>query len=346
MTQHIVDLRSDTMTRPTPTMRDMMAHADVGDDVWHEDPTVARLEASVATLLGFSAALFVPSGTMANQLALLVHCQPGDEVLIAAETHIVHDEAGATAVLVHVQVIEVASSSVFIASRLFSRIRPPDSHGNRTRLLWIENTHNRAGGRLFPPSELVKIVALARANVLPLHIDGARLFNAALAAHLPPATLLSGADSASICLSKGLGAPVGSVLAGTSPFIEKARHWRQRLGGAMRQSGILAAAGLYALDHHIDRLAADHENAHHLAANLAKIPGLTLPTPTIDTNIVLFDLAPKAPDPQTFLARCAKAGILLCPFGTRRIRAVTHLDVNADDCLRAAATIRDALRTY
>ncbi|MCK5798113.1 MAG: aminotransferase class I/II-fold pyridoxal phosphate-dependent enzyme [Deltaproteobacteria bacterium] len=344
MSQHLVDLRSDTMTRPTPTMRNAMARADVGDDVWREDPTVKRLEASVASLLGFSAALFVPSGTMANQLALLVHCQPGDEVLTAAETHIAHDEAGAAAALAHVQVTEVAPPSAFTASRLSSRIRPPDSHGNRTRLLWIENTHNRAGGRLFPPSEFVKIVTLARANVLPLHVDGARLFNAALAAHLPPATLLSGADSASICLSKGLGAPVGSVLAGTSPFIEKARHWRQRLGGAMRQSGILAAAGLYALDHHLDRLATDHENAQRLAADLAEIQGLTLPTTTIDTNIVLFDLAPEAPDPPIFLARCAKAGILLCPFEARRIRAVTHLDVNADDCLRATATIRDALR--
>jgi threonine aldolase len=338
-----VDLRSDTFTRPTPAMRAAMAAADVGDDVWGEDPTARALEARAAELLGKEAALFVPSGTMANQIALLLHCRPGDEVIVGRGSHTRLYESGAGAAWAGVQFAEIgAADGTFDAAALDEACLPPDRNLPRTRLVAVENTHNRGGGRVWPRAQLDAVAARARERGLALHLDGARIWNAAIASGVPERALAAPFDTVSACFSKGLGAPVGSVIAGAAEAIERARRFRKMLGGGMRQVGILCAAGLYALEHHRVRLADDHRNARRLADGLAQLAGIRLDPRTVETNVVIFEVEPIAA--AELSARLARAGVRIAPIAPARLRAVTHLDVDAAGIERALAAIRDALR--
>lgn len=338
-----VDLRSDTMTRPSPAMRAAMAAAEVGDDVWGEDPTVIELEKRTAALLGKEAGLFVPSGTMANQLAVLVHTQRGDEVLGGWGSHVNNYEAGAAAALGGVLFTELGSTGLYSADDITTHVRPDDIHAPRTRLVWLENTHNRGGGRVFPQDEVLRIAERARRHGLSMHLDGARLMHAAVASGRTAAELVAPVDSTSICLSKGLGCPVGSVLGGSGAFIEGARRWRKRLGGGMRQVGILAAAGLYALEQNVERLADDHRRARRFAEGIADLPTVELDLQTVETNLVIFSLQGGAAAVDGLLARCQQSGVRLCPFGTGRVRAVFHLDIDEAGCDRAIEAVRTAL---
>lgn len=339
-----VDLRSDTVTRPTPAMREAMARAEVGDDVFGEDPTVAALEARVAERLGHEAGLFVPSGTMANQIAILAHTRPGDEVVVGAGAHSATYESGGAAALAGVQCVTAGTSGHFDVAELEAVIHEPEPFGHvaPTTLVMVENTHNRAGGVVLPVERMVEIAGVCRARGLALHLDGARLFNAAVATGRPAADWGRRADSVSICLSKGLGAPVGSVLCGSRAFVRRAHRFRKMLGGGMRQAGILAAAGLYALDHHVTRLAEDHRRARRLAEGLAALPGVRLDPARVQTNIVVFGLEPTAPDPAALCAAVA-ADVRALPFGPRQVRLVTHLDVDDAGVERALAAFARAL---
>ena len=338
-----IDLRSDTVTQPTAGMRAAIAAAVVGDDLYREDPTVLQLESEVAALLGKEAALFVPSGTMANQLGLRCHVQPGDDVLVSEGAHIKWYESGAAAALSGVQLVTVGSGGFLTAEELRAAY-----HAERTdhayapmRLLCLENTHNRGGGKVWPLSQLQEVCQAAQKLGLKLHLDGARLWNAATALGVAPAQLAAGFDTVAVCLSKGLGAPVGSLLAGSRAVIEKARRFRRMYGGSMRQAGVLAAAGVYALKHHYQRLADDHRNAALMATMLAEQPGVSVVTP--DTNIVLFDLMEGLPDAEALTGKLAKVGVLCAPFGPRRVRLVTHLDVSEQLCAEAAQRIRQVI---
>jgi threonine aldolase len=335
----MIDLRSDTVTRPTEAMRRAMAAAEVGDDVFGEDPTVARLEREVAERLGKEAALFVPSGTMANQIALLVHARPGDEVVVSEGAHCAWYESGAGAAWAGVQFAVAGAGPMFDVAALEAAVKPRVYYYPRTSLVALENTHNRGGGRVLPQALVEAVAARARALGLAVHLDGARLFNAAVATGRSPAALAAPADTVSVCLSKGLGAPVGSLLAGDRARIVAAHRFRKMLGGGMRQAGVLAAAGLHALEHHVSRLADDHEHARRFAAAAARSPGLTVQPP--ETNIVMVDLPgdPAERPAEAFAERAAAAGVRLSVFGPARLRAVTHLDVSGDDCARAGATL-------
>jgi threonine aldolase len=332
-----IDLRSDTVTLPSPGMRQAMAAAPVGDDQYGEDPSVNRLQERIAELLGKEAALFVPSGTMANQIGLKILTRPGDEVILGDEAHIVWHESGAGAANSGVQFTVVGRGGVFTAADLCAAYKPP---GHivfpPTTLVAIENTHNRGGGVVFPQRDATEICAAARELGLASYLDGARLFNAAAATGLALAALAAPFDVVSVALSKGLGCPVGSLIAGRYDDISRARRARRMLGGAMRQSGILAAAGLYALDHNLSRLAEDHTNAKLLAERLAGLPGVQLDLATVQSNIVIFRMAKGAPDAATVVARAQESGVLVSAFGERIVRAVTHLDVSRDQCRRAA----------
>jgi len=332
------------MTLPSPAMREAMAEAKVGDDVWNEDPTVIALQDHVAKLLGKEAALFVPSGSMANQISLWAHCQRGDEVVVGWGVHCTNYEAGGGAALAGVQFKEVGKEGFYTAQDLRDAFRPPDIHNPITRLAWLENTHNRGGGKIFPQREAEAIGHAATELGIAVHLDGARLINAAVASDRAVADLAAPATSLSICLSKGLGAPAGSVLAGPAPFIERSKRLRKMFGGAMRQIGILAAAGLYALEHNISRMGDDHRHAGILVKGLEKIAGLDFDATSGKTNMVFFDLQESPLTVDGFLSRCKEQGLLLCPFGGRRIRAVTHLDISADDCERALGIIERVLQ--
>lgn len=340
MTIGPVDLRSDTVTRPTAAMRAAMASAEVGDDVYGEDPTAARLEARVAELLGKEAALFVPSGTMANQLALLLHCRPGDEVIVGAGTHCVEYESGGAAAWAGVQFAVAGEAGLFDAAAMRAAIRPPADWLPRSALVVVENTHNRAGGRVFPQHDVVAIAAAAGAAGLRVHLDGARLWNASAATGLDAATLAAPADTVAVCFSKGLGAPAGSALAGPRALVHEARRLRKRLGGGMRQVGVLCAAALHALEHHRERLPEDHANARALAERLAAEDGCAIDPAAVETNIVLFETRRPAAD---VVADAARRGALVSAFGPHRVRAVTHLDVDRPAVLRAAEAIARAL---
>ena len=318
----MIDLRSDTVTRPTAAMRRAMADAEVGDDVYREDPTVALLEQRTAELVGKPAALFVPSGTMANQVALLCHTRPGDEVITGEGSHCAYYESGAGAAWSGVQFEQVGRGGLFSAAELEAAIKPRAYYCPNTSLVVVENTHNRAGGRVFPVAEVEAIVAVARREGLKLHLDGARLWNAATALGRPPAELCAGFDSVSVCFSKGLGAPVGSALCGDAATISAALRFRKMLGGGMRQAGILAAGALHALDHHRERLAEDHANARRLQEALAELAGVSVGV--VETNIVNVDL-PCAAD--RVVERAAQRQVLISAVGPRRLRLVTHLDV-------------------
>ncbi len=340
MTLPTIDLRSDTVTRPTPGMRAAMASAVVGDDVFGEDPTTLELEHRVADLLGREAGMFVPSGTMANQIALQLHARHGDEVLVAEGAHCLWYESGAAAAIAGVQLVPVGLAGEVSPDQIRGALRPRVDWCPGTRALVLENTHNRAGGRVIGIAECRAAIVAAHEAGLKVHLDGARLFNAAVALGVSAREVVSDADTISVCLSKGLGAPVGSVLVGTRDHLIEARRLRKRMGGGMRQVGVLAAAGIFALDHHVARLAEDHLAARTLASGLARCNGLTVGTP--DTNIVMIDLPADGPiDAGAFAHRAKSRGILLSVFGEFRLRAVTHLDVSLNDVGAATEMLRE-----
>ena len=332
-----IDLRSDTVTLPSPGMRQAMAAAPVGDDQYGEDPSVNRLQERIGELLGKEAALFVPSGTMANQIGLKILTRPGDDVVVGEEAHIVWHESGAAAANSGVQFTVVGRGGLFGAADLRAAYKPP---GHivfpPTTLVAIENTHNRGGGVVFPQSDVVAICETARELGLASYLDGARLFNTAAATGGSLAELAAPFDVVSVALSKGLGCPVGSLIAGRYAGIVRARRARRMFGGAMRQSGILAAAGLYALDHNLARLVEDHVNAKILAERLAGLRGVCLDLATVQSNIVIFRMEEASPDAATIVARAQETGVMISAFGERTVRAVTHLDVSRDQCRHAA----------
>jgi len=335
-----VDLRSDTVTRPSPGMRRAMAEAPVGDDQYGEDPSVNRLQERIAELLGKEAALFVPSGTMANQIALKLLTRPGDEVIVGHEAHMMWHESGAGAANSGVLFSAIGRGGLFTAEDFRAALKP---RGHivlpPTGLVAIENTHNLGGGGVFPQKDAVEICAAARATGVASYLDGARLFNASVASGVGLADLARPFDLASVALSKGLGCPVGSVLAGSAPEIARGVRARRMFGGAMRQSGILAAAGLYALDHHVARLAEDHANARLIAERLAGLSGVALDLASVQTNIIVFHLAPDRPDATAVVARAKEVGVLVSALGPRTLRAVAHCDVSDEACRRAADLI-------
>jgi threonine aldolase len=331
-----IDLRSDTVTRPGPGMREAMARADVGDDVYGEDATVNRLQETVAALLGKEAALFVPSGTMANQVALRSLTEPGDAAIAPRDAHIQLYEGGAGAALSGVQFSQIGENGVFTPDQLLAAVNPADDHFARTRVVCVENTHNRSGGRIFPFEQLRGVAETARARGLRLHLDGARIWNAAEASGIAPAQWAAPFDTVSCCLSKGLGAPVGSLVAGSAELVVRAHRFRKMFGGGMRQAGILAAAGLFALEHQRKRLADDHANARRLAEGLAELSGLELPA-LPETNIVIFRCA----NAERLRQRLRARGVWIGLVSSDTLRAVTHLDVNRADIDAALAVFRE-----
>lgn len=335
-----IDLRSDTVTKPSPAMRRAMADAEVGDDQYGEDPTVNRLQARIAAMLGKEEAVFVPSGTMANQIALKILTQPGDDVVLGLETHMVWHEAGAGAANSGVQFTQVGQGGLFNTTDFRAAYKAPGHFMfPATTLVAIENTHNRGGGVVFPQTEADAICTSAKALGARTYLDGARLINAAAATNLTLAQMSAPFDVVSVALSKGLGCPVGSVIAGSKPDMARAMRVRRIFGGAMRQAGILAAAGLYALDNNLTRLPEDHANARAIAEKLAGVKRVRLDLNTVQTNIVIFHMKDDAPDAASIAARAKEEGVLLSVFAARTLRAVTHLDVTKDQCRRAAETI-------
>jgi len=342
----IIDLRSDTVTKPTEAMREAMAKAEVGDDVYGEDPTVNRLQDMAAGLLGKKAALFVPSGTMANQLAIRIQTQPGQEVIAESKAHIVRYEQGAAGALAGVQLHWVVGDrGIMGPEQIEAAIRPTDPHSIQTALICLENTHNSGGGTIYPLATIERIRTLATAHRIPMHLDGARLFNAVAATTLPPAAYAQHFETVSLCLSKGLGAPAGSLLLTNDPaLIDKAKRFRRMYGGAMRQAGILAAAGIYALDHHVGRLKDDHDNAKRLARKLQQISAITINPQHVDTNIVIFDVVGHKLAPAAIVAALKQEGVLINAIGGTSFRAVTHLDVSTRQIDMAADAFARVLR--
>jgi threonine aldolase len=346
MTDRPIDLRSDTVTRPTPGMWDAIRGAEVGDDVFGEDPTVNRLQERVAALLGKEAALFVPSGTQSNQICVKVHTQPGDELICETSCHIYKYEAGAPAIISGVTCRTVdGDCGILDLSQIEQLIKPPDDHLVHTRLVALENTHNRGGGKVYPLEKIQAISNWAHGNGLAMHLDGARLWNAVVASGTSAADWARPFDSVSVCFSKGLGAPVGSALAGSADFVARAHKWRKILGGGMRQAGVLAAAALYALDHHIERLAEDHANARMLARAIADVPCLRLEPPKVETNLVWFEVDPEFGSAKEVATMLARQGVLVMVGGPTTLRACTHLDLSKAQAERAAKIIHDVLAT-
>jgi threonine aldolase len=336
----MIDLRSDTVTRPTAAMREAMARAEVGDDVFGDDPTVHALEEEAARLSGKEAALFVPSGTMGNQLAIATQTRPGDEVIVGEGAHPVFFEGGAGAALSGVQFAVAGQGGFYTADEMEALVQPRVYWAPRSALVAIENTHNRAGGRVWPQDRARAVAERAKALGLATHIDGARIWNASVATGLDVATLCAPFDTASVCFSKGLGAPVGSAFCGPRSLVEEARRLRKRWGGAMRQAGILAAGALHALAHHRARLTEDHANARTLAEKLARVEGVRIDLASAETNLVNIDLDV----PADVVARVARElGVAINPSGPKRLRAVTHLDVSRADIDAAAEILAKAV---
>lgn len=342
-----IDLRSDTVTRPTPAMRAAIAAAPVGDEQYGEDGPTLELQARCAHMLGKEAALWMPSGTMANQVALRVLTRPGDEVITSREAHAGWHETGGAAANAGVQIVEVGEGGLYTAADLEAAIKPSGLPVfPPTTLVQVENTHNRGGGRVFPQEEVQRICALARVRGLASFLDGARLWNAAVASGRSEADLAAPFDLVAVAFSKGLGAPGGSLLAGRRDLIAAANRHRRMLGGAMRQTGFYAAAALFALDHHRTRLAEDHRHARRLAEALAQCPAVRLDLATVQTNIVVFHLRDDmwgVPDAATLVAQARERGVLLNAFATRTVRAVTHLDVSASQVAQAAQVLAELL---
>ena len=324
-----IDLRSDTLTLPTSTMREVMAHAEVGDDVFGEDPSIQALQEYAASCMGMEAGLFVPSGTMGNQIAMLAHCQRGDEVIVGQGAHSFLYESGGGAVLAGVQFQVIGEGGYFTPSELSEAIHGHDYSGHvaPTRLMMIENTHNRGGGKVMDPDLFAHLAQIAHEREVSVHIDGARLWNAAVALDVSPSVWAKHADSVTFCLSKGLGAPVGSVLCGSKSWIAKAHRYRKMLGGGMRQAGILAAAGLYALKNHVEDLKDDHRRAKKLAVALSQCPGISIDPQSVETNIVIF--TPTQSTPQNLCEEWLSFAKVL-PFGRGQVRAVLHRNLSED----------------
>jgi threonine aldolase len=329
----IVDMRSDTITQPTPAMRQAMSEAKVGDDVFGEDPTVNRLEEMVSKRLGKEASLFVASGTMANLVSQLTHCGRGNEMILGDQSHMFVYEQGGSAALggIHPRSLENRQDGAMALEDIEAAIRPENVHFPRTKLIVLENTHNRCNGSPLDVGYIHSVAELARRYGLKLHVDGARLFNAATALGVDAGDLVAEADSVSICLSKGLAAPVGSVVSGSTDFISEARRNRKVVGGGMRQAGILAAAGIVALTEMVDRLSDDHENAGKLAEGLANMEGLSIDTDLVFTNIVYVDVTKKEMTSQILTERLHSRGVRLLPTGPKRLRAVTNYHVTSSD---------------
>jgi threonine aldolase len=345
----MIDLFSDTKTRPTPAMREAIANAEVGDEQKFEDPTINRLRERICALLGKEDAVFLPSGTMCNEIAIAVHCRPGDELIAAAGSHVVDYEGGGPAALAGAMVRALPSQpglvpGTFDAVAMRAAVRGDSRYFPTSRLVCVEQTVNTAGGRIWPLEQLRGVAAAASGLGLATHMDGARLMNAVVAAGVPAADYAKGFDTVWIDFSKGLGCPVGAMLAGSRETIARAWKLKQRWGGALRQAGILGAAALYALDHHVDRLAEDHANAQLLATELARLPGICIDPSTVQTNIVFFDLADTGLLAADVCAGLERQGVQMGAFGATTIRAVTHLDVSRTDVLRAVECLSKVLR--
>lgn len=337
----MIDLRSDTVTKPTEAMRRAMANAPVGDDVFGEDPTVTALEQKTAALLGKEAAVYMPSGSMTNQVAVRTHTEPGDEIILEANAHVYYFEAGAPAALSGVMCRLIQGTrGVYTADDLRGVLHPTNVHYPVTKLVCIENTHNLGGGTIWPMGQMTEVVKVAREAGLKIHLDGARLWNASVATGIPERDYAALADSVSVCFSKGLGAPVGSVLAGSQAFIQRARRFRKQFGGGMRQAGIIAAAALYALENHHDRLVDDHANAKLFAEGIAGLPGIDIDPATVQTNMVFFRVT--SMPAQELSDKMKQAGVLALPRGDR-IRAVFHLEISREDTQAAIKAMQGIL---
>jgi threonine aldolase len=338
----LIDLRSDTVTRPTPAMRRAMAEAEVGDDVFGEDPSALSLEAAVAEITGKEAALFVSSGTMGNQLAIACQTKPGDEVIIGEGAHLAFYEVGAASALSGVQVVTAGAGGFFSVDEMLAQVKPDAYFYPRTALVALENTHNRAGGTILPQRQATEIAAAARSRGIASHLDGARIWNASVASGISVEELARPFDSVSVCFSKGLGAPVGSALAGSRSLIERARRFRKMWGGGMRQVGILAAAAHHALVHHRHRLAEDHANARVFAEAMTRAPGVRVKVSEVVTNIVNVGL-PEGVASDDVATRARELGVGVNATAPGRLRAVTHLDVSRDDVLEGATRLARAI---
>ncbi|MBT3350703.1 MAG: aminotransferase class I/II-fold pyridoxal phosphate-dependent enzyme [Nitrospinaceae bacterium] len=344
MNPRLIDLRSDTATRPTLEMREVMSRAEVGDDSSGEDPTVNRLLEKSAKIFGKEAAIFVPSGTQANQITINVYTQPGEEVIADSGCHPYRSELGAAALISSIQFSFVsADRGVYDRKEAESVIRPLSERSPRSAIIWVENTHNAGGGQVFPLDKLEELRALSNEQNIPLHIDGARIFNAIVASGIQPEVWGQHCDSLSFCLSKGLGCPVGSILMGTREFINQARKRRKILGGSWRQAGILAAAGLHALEHHVERLEEDHQNAQLFAEKTSGIPGIRHLYETTPTNIVYMDTTESGKTAQEISEMTKKKGVALSVLGKMTLRAVTHIDINREDIDRGAKALAEAV---
>lgn len=344
MPDAIVEMRSDTMTKPSPGMRAAIAAAEVGDDMVGEDPTVNRLEARMAELLGKEAAVFACSGTQSNQMGVWTHCHSGDELLIEQTGHIANFEAGAPAALSGVSVRRLAGDGGLLdLDRLQGALRPPNQHFSPTRLLCVENSTNLGGGRTYPLEQLARVCSWAREHDLKVHLDGARLFNACVARNYSAADVARHLDTVSICFSKGLGCPMGSILVGSAEDITRARRARKLFGGALRQAGIVAAAALYAIEHNIDRMAEDHANALVFAERIAEIDGIVLDPERVETNLVFFEVEPAYGTAAQLSAALRSRGVKINPTGAQQLRGCTHLDVDREGVLRAAQAIQECL---
>jgi threonine aldolase len=340
----MIDLYSDTITKPTAAMRKYMAEAEVGDEQQGEDPTVNRLQDMVAELLGKEAALYLPSGTMCNEISFAVWSHTGDEMILHRDSHPAHFETGGPAYLARMMLYPLdGRRGLFTPEQVEEAIRPDSPHFPRSRLVEIENTHNMGGGSIWPLAQLQAVCATAHRHGLITHLDGARLLNAVVATGIPARTYAAAFDSAWIDLSKGLGCPVGAVLAGSRDFIKEARRLKQLFGGAMRQAGIIAAAGVYALQHHVERLAEDHDHARLLATALAELPTVQLHAADVETNIVIFDVAATGRLAPEIDAQLQAAGVRVSVLGRTKLRAVTHLDVSRADIQRAIVVFQQVL---
>ena len=341
----MIDLRSDTVTKPSPAMREAMARADVGDDIYGEDPTVNRLQEVGAALVGKRAALFVPSGTLGNQLSLRAQAEAGREVIVEGQSHIIRYEQGAAAALAGVQLHWVpGQQGLMTAEQVEAAIRPKDPYSIQSALICIENTHNAGGGTVYPLSTIQAIRAVSTAHGVPMHLDGARLFNAVIASGVSAAEYARHFETVTFCLSKGLGAPAGSLICTDDhSLLERLRRFRRMYGGAMRQSGILAAAGLYAVEHNVQRLAEDHANARRLAARLQQIPDVAIDPARVETNILFFDVHSQTLSVPAFVAVLKQECVLVNAIGPKTCRAVTHLDVSAEAIEQAADRIAHVL---
>ena len=348
----IVDLRSDTLTLPTPEMRDAMAHAEVGDDVWEEDPTVKRLEALAAERLGKAAGLFVTSGTMGNLISVVSQAQAGQEVILDLDSHIFNNEVAGAAIVGSLQMRPVQTERGFLTpDQVRNALRPANIHIPTTGLVCVENTHNRHGGTCCTPEQIDAVAAVAHEASVPVHMDGARLFNAAVALKRSARDFVRNVDSVTFCISKGLAAPVGSVICGSSGLIDKARRVRKMLGGGMRQAGVIAAAGIVSLETMVDRLADDHANARALAEGLAKLPGLVIDLATVQTNIVIFRIeretaAASAAATAEMVAGCGARKVKIHAIGPTTIRCVTHKDIDAEDIGRTLEAFAEITRKW